>query len=262
MSEIPYYFKMPVPLYFYDGGWFKSQNTFKFVTWAFSKCQNIIHKEIHDGKEIILDPYEFIAGRNSSAESCFLTPDEFRTQLITQLKAGNLKKSPNSVPNRFTCYKWVTERFSKSSPQLKPQQVPNSSPTNPHKRRTKKEDDIDIEDDRLERQESPFIKKTYSFNASIDEMMQWLHEYTFPNPFNEKITEKCLIRWFSLYDVIEIVKSVKYAEKMHKKKPKDNLEAYIELTLKKQFWKTDELRELAKGREKEHKKQKEERYGD
>ena len=259
MSEIPYYFKMPVPCYFYNSGWFESENTFKFVTWAFSKCQHITHKEVHDGKELTLAPYEFIAGRNSSGESSFLTPDEFRTQLKLMSNAGLLKKSPNSVPNRFTCYIWSIDRFPKLDPQLNPRLVPNSSPTDPHKRRTKNEDDIDLEDDRSKRKESPFIKTNFSFNATVDEMMAWLNDYKFPAPFNKKIGEKCLLRWFVNYDVIEIVKSVKYAEKMHESKPKDNLEAYVEKCLKERHWETNELRNKADEREKQHKKEKKER---
>jgi hypothetical protein len=133
MSDIPYYFETPVPQYFRKNGWFDCENTFKFVTWSFSKCSTKFHKVVHDGKELNLAPFEFIAGRNSSGESCFLTPDEFRTQLISMQKAGLLKKSPNSVPNRFTCYTWVTEAFGIINPQLIPLQIPNSSPTDPHK---------------------------------------------------------------------------------------------------------------------------------
>lgn len=133
MSEIPFYFETPVPQYFRKNGWFDCENTFKFVTWAFSRCSTKYHKVVHDGKELTLAPFEFICGRGKSSQSCFLTPDEFRTQLISMQRGGLLKKSPNSVPNRFTCYIWVTEAFGIVSPQLPHQQIPNSSPTDPHK---------------------------------------------------------------------------------------------------------------------------------
>jgi len=131
MSKIPYFFKTPVPSYFYESGWFDNENTFKFVTWAFSKCQSVPHTVVMDGREITLAPFEFIAGRLSSPKECFMTEEMFRHQLNTQLKCGFLKKGPNSTPNRFTCYIWVTERFSKPNPQLNPQLTPNSPPTEP-----------------------------------------------------------------------------------------------------------------------------------
>jgi hypothetical protein len=132
MSELPYYFITPVPKYFIETGWFQNENTYKFVTWAFSVCSTKTHKIVHDGREITLAPFEFIAGRNSSSQACFLTIAEFRNQLNLMLKAGLLKKSTNSVTNRFTCYIWSTDRFSRSSNQLNDQLSTNSQPTLNH----------------------------------------------------------------------------------------------------------------------------------
>lgn len=138
MSKIPYFFETPVPKYFRETGWFQTENTFKFVTWAFSRCQNIPHKEVIGSRELLLQPFEFIAGRLSSPAECFMSEEAFRHQLKCMLNAGFLKKTPNSAPNKFTCYIWVTDRFSNTNPQPNAQLTPNKPPTNPHESRSKK----------------------------------------------------------------------------------------------------------------------------
>lgn len=139
MAEIPYFFDTPIPKYFRETGWFGTPNSVLFLTWAFSKCSIEKRIVVHDCKEITLQPYEFITGRGKSSADSLLTEDAFRHQLKSFINAGLLKKTPNSTPNRFTCYVWVTERFSKPNPQLNTQLTPNSPPTeHPQSRRKKR----------------------------------------------------------------------------------------------------------------------------
>lgn len=138
MSKIPYFFETPVPKYFRENGWFDNENTWKYVTWAFSKCQTQSHKTVIEGKEITLAPYEFISGRLSSPKECFLTENTFRNQQKVLLKAGFLKKTPNSKTNHYTCYIWVTERFNKNDNQQNNQPRTNHAPTINHKSEEKK----------------------------------------------------------------------------------------------------------------------------
>lgn len=138
MSKIPYFFETPVPKYFRENGWFDNENTWKYVTWAFSKCQTQSHKTVIEGKEITLAPYEFISGRLSSPKECFLTENTFRNQQKVLLKAGFLKKTPNSKTNHYTCYIWVTERFNKNDNQQNNQPRTNHAPTINHKSEDKK----------------------------------------------------------------------------------------------------------------------------
>ena len=128
MSEIPYYFETPVPKYFRENGWFDNENTFKFVTWAFSRCSTRSHKVVMQGKEIILAPFEFIAGRVSSSKECFLTEKQFRGQLFSLLDAGILKKTANSKANQYSCYIWVTTAFDKIQGQREGQRRANEGP--------------------------------------------------------------------------------------------------------------------------------------
>lgn len=138
MAEIPYFFETPIPKYFRETGWFSNPNTILFVTWAFSKCSPDARTIVHDGKEMTLAPYEFITGRGKSSADCFLTEGALRNQLISMQKAGLLKKTTNSVTNRYTCYIWLTERFSKNNNQLNNQQTTNSQPTEQPQSRRKK----------------------------------------------------------------------------------------------------------------------------
>ena len=90
-TKIPYYFSAPVPLYFKENGWLESENMFKFIHWAFSKCQTRAHKCVKYGREITFQPYEFMAGRLTSHKECFLTENVFRNQLILLERGGTQK---------------------------------------------------------------------------------------------------------------------------------------------------------------------------
>lgn len=138
MSEIPYFFETPVPKYFRENGWYKNPNTILFLTWAFAKCSIEPRTIVHDSKEIKLQPFEFITGRGKSSADCFLTEDAFKHQLKILQNAGFLKKTPNSVPNRYTCYVWVTELFCKHNTQLNSQLNANCAPTERPQSRYKK----------------------------------------------------------------------------------------------------------------------------
>lgn len=139
MSEIPYFFETPIPKYFREMGWFDFPKTVLFVTWAFYKCSPVARRVLHDGKELNLAPYEFITGRGKTSADCLLTAGSLRNQLKVMQNAGLLQKTTNSVTNRFTCYRWVTERFSKDNNQLNNKQTTNSQPTEQPQSRKKKD---------------------------------------------------------------------------------------------------------------------------
>ncbi len=138
MTEIPYYFETPIPKYFRETGWFNKPNTILFVTWAFSKCSCEVRTIVHDGREITLQPYEFITGRGTSSTECLLSESAMRHQLKMLLCAGLLKKTTNSMTNRYTCYIWVTERFLKPNNQLNNQLSADCAPTERPQSRRKK----------------------------------------------------------------------------------------------------------------------------
>lgn len=159
VSKIPYFFETPVPKYFRETGWFKNEHTWKYVTWAFSKCQTQSHIEVIEGKEIILAPYEFISGRLTSPKECYLTENIFRNQQKMLVNAGFLKKTTNSKTNHYSCYIWVTDRFLKTDNQRNNQPITNHAPTINHKSEDKK---IRIKEDH------PSIP-SFSFEGLIDD---------------------------------------------------------------------------------------------
>lgn len=137
MSKIPYYFETPIPKYFRENGWFKCEHMFKFIHWAFSRCQTVAHKTVMEGRELLIQPFEFIAGRISSSSECFLTENIFRNQRLKLEKAGLLKKTTNSLTNHYSCYIWSTEVFSQTNNQPNNQPLTNHQPTINHKERTR-----------------------------------------------------------------------------------------------------------------------------
>jgi hypothetical protein len=151
MSKIPFSFTA-IPEYFFTSGWLSFDNPEKFTKrmmflhWAFKKCSIGPKKVPFDGRMVELGPYEFIYGRNKSAAECGLTCEELRHQLNAHRNAKFIEKAPNSAPNRFTVYRWVTEAFYENNPQLNPPLNPQLNPQlNPHKSydRLKKRDKID-----------------------------------------------------------------------------------------------------------------------
>ena len=146
MSKIPFSFDI-TPSYFRKNGWFQSDNTFKFVSWCFSRCSASEKNVIHDNQTLRMKPFQFIFGRYKCSEETNMSEREVRTQQKLMENSGLLKKSPNKTPNRFTIYEWVTDRFHESNDQVKDQQTTNKRPTNDHKQ---EEQIIDLKDNNVE----------------------------------------------------------------------------------------------------------------
>lgn len=128
-----------IPQYFRDRGFFKPKKDlshmkeFFLLGWCISRCKATYHSEKIDDKLLLLQPFEFICGREKAAQETGLTENEVRNQLKRWEKQGLLKKSTNSVTNRFNAYIWSTEVFSQKCNQPSNQQVTNSQPTANHK---------------------------------------------------------------------------------------------------------------------------------
>jgi hypothetical protein len=132
MSKIPYHFDTPVPRYFKIHGWLKNPKSRAFISWCFERCSNIENDIVHDGRRIILKPYQFIFGRKVCSEETGLTDREIRTQQECMETSGFLKKSTNKTPNRFTVYEWVTAVFCVIDDQQNDHVETNKRPTSDH----------------------------------------------------------------------------------------------------------------------------------
>jgi hypothetical protein len=140
MSEKINYPFTPIPNYFHDHGWFKDVNCLIFVNWAFHRCSTISRKIFHDHKEVSLDPFEFISGRDICSLESGLSHQQIRTQLLHLVEAGIIEKSTSKSTNKFSVYKWITTRFSENINQQINQQVTSNQPASNHNQDQRRED--------------------------------------------------------------------------------------------------------------------------
>ena len=132
MSKIPFSFTV-IPNYFKVNGWFNDHSCLIYVFWAFSKCSTTSKKVFFSHKEIELDPFEYISGRDACSTETGLTVRQIRTQQKRLLDSGILEKVPSKTTNKFTVYKWVTSIFSENRDQQNGQQVTSKRPASDHK---------------------------------------------------------------------------------------------------------------------------------
>lgn len=100
-----------IPNYFSEQGLTKNPLLSAFLLWAFSRCRSISKKIIFNQKEVEIAPYEFIFGLESCSEETGITIQQLRTILKDLINRQVLEKSTGKSTNKFTIYKWVTERF-------------------------------------------------------------------------------------------------------------------------------------------------------
>ena len=263
MSEIPYIFETPIPSFFRENGWFKSDNALKFITWAFSRCSIYEHEICHDNQRIILKPFQFIFGRRICSTETNMSEMEVRTQQISMEKAGYLKKAPNKTPNRFTIYEWVTGAFLNSDNQQNNQKTTNKQPTSNHKLERNNVIVSFVKDVRgcgnvhnssIE-ENSSFSQGAFSLDSlsSFDAHMEFISTFRFLNGLG--VNEKVQARWLIKYPIHEISASLQYLVKMRNKKAIPKEEAYVEKCLTLRWWETNKMREEATKREKQYEKE-------
>lgn len=142
MSKIPFQFDIS-PSYFRKMGWFHPKKnplhfkTLAFVTWCFSRCHSEKRKIVHNGKEIELDPYEFIFGRNVCSEETGLSDMEIRIQQKNMRNEGFLENVTSKTTNKYSVNRWVTSRFIENDIQQNIQQASSKHPAKQPQTRTK-----------------------------------------------------------------------------------------------------------------------------
>lgn len=121
MSKIPYYF-IPIPQYFDDTGWLNDPKTERLVRFLFRRCRAEGHRVFHCGREIYLEPFEFIFGRDSVADSIGLSGKEVGNRM-EKFRDSNLVCMVDSKRHsKYTVYRWMTENFDENRGQQKGQQ--------------------------------------------------------------------------------------------------------------------------------------------
>lgn len=147
MAKIPFPFEIS-PSYFRKNGWFHPkqnklyEKSLAFITWCFSRCSSEKNIVYHDCKEIELEPFEFIFGRRICSEETGLTDREIRVQQKNLINSGFLKKASSKTTNKYSVYKWVTNRFLKIEVQQNDQQATSKRPAERPQSRIEESKDI------------------------------------------------------------------------------------------------------------------------
>jgi len=226
MSKIPYCFETPIPKYFKENGWFKPRSdghhlkVFAFISWCFSRCSTVKRKVYHDHKEIFLEEFEFIFGRRICSDETGLTEQEIRTlinQLFSTPNGPLLKKSTNSVTNRFTCYKWSTDVFCENINQLNNQPVTNRQPTGNHnlEERIKNKEEQYISREALEKKSNFLIEDEFLTNGQKVVGCDFIFD-------NKNLENRTLEQELDITYIISPTNSVENETKQNKTEEKPN----------------------------------------
>lgn len=127
MSDIPYHFTA-IPNYLIDAGWIDDPKTCVLLVHLFSRIRYEPHIEVINHREIHLDAFEFIFGRDSISQLTGLTHDEVRLRMAHFATSKMLSKIPSKTTSKYTVYKWVKEHFCKNNPHQNPHQNPQQNP--------------------------------------------------------------------------------------------------------------------------------------
>ena len=121
MSKIPYRF-IPIPLYFDESGLLDDPKTEKLIRFLFRRIRTEGHFVFIEGREIYLEPFEFIFGRDSVSLKVGITGKACWTRM-EQLKESNLISTVDSKKHsKYTVYRWLTENFDEKRGQHEVQQ--------------------------------------------------------------------------------------------------------------------------------------------
>lgn len=246
MSKINFPFII-VPTYFFEKGWFDNPKTMSFILWTLKRCQNKAHIVIHHCKELSLEPYEFICGQDELATCTSLTRNEIRHQLFSLTNAGILKKSTNSITNRFTCYIWSKDIFPEHYNQLNHQPTTNRPPTDHHKQENKivpvlfvKETSKEKEPENVHNLSCPSVVQ---LSLSLEEKkeqqtsLEMYFEYA-----GIVIDKQAIRRWLEKYPTEMIVKNIQLMEKSMGDIP--NPGGWLETALKGNWAQKEEFRSI------------------
>lgn len=180
----------PIPKFFQKNGYLdpkKDGSHFKMfflLHYLFSRCQSVPHSRYHNQRLINFSPWEFLCGREEASIKTGLTENEVRNQLIRWENQGLLKKSTNSVTNKYTCYIWSSELFFEKGNQQSNQQVTNRQPTGNHKEETKndKEEEEVRESIASQRIDIRSILSQERMEEEIKKFMEYTASHMLPVP--------------------------------------------------------------------------------
>jgi hypothetical protein len=120
-NKIPYNFT-GIPNFLIESGWVKDHKTLALFLHLFYRIRYEPHIEFIEGKEVVLDAFEFVFGRDSVSQEVGLTSREIRTR-IKQITTSKMAiKVTSKTTSKYTVYRWVKEHFMKKVDQQNDQQ--------------------------------------------------------------------------------------------------------------------------------------------
>lgn len=110
MSDIPFTFTA-IPNFLIDSGWTDDPKNWKLIRTLFRRCRKDGHVEFVEGRQVFLEPFEFIYGREKTSLACGLTENETRKRIGKIVTIGLAVKITSKSTSNYTVYRWVTEAF-------------------------------------------------------------------------------------------------------------------------------------------------------
>jgi DNA replication protein DnaD len=151
-------------------GWIKLHR--KFLKWEWYSDSEMVHLFLHlllkanhapkKWKGITIEKGQVLTGRKVLSREINMSEDKIRTRLKRLVDTQEITIKTTSKYSIITiCNYCQYQTTEKENPQVNPQQIPNGSPTDPHKQ---------------EGEERKEIKKEQNSSAGkADEKMNWLY---------------------------------------------------------------------------------------
>lgn len=116
MSSLTFKFNA-IPNEFFTDEFLEDPIMMKFIRWIYKNISSVSRIGRMNGRNIPLEPFEFIFGRETSAEKAGISPMNARTR-ANQLKSmGYIEKVTSKSTSTFTVYRLMTESFEQNGNQ-------------------------------------------------------------------------------------------------------------------------------------------------
>jgi hypothetical protein len=159
MSEtIPYNYPSPPAFYFQENGWFtcneSGHKNRQFVQWAFYGCMCCSHYIEHDGKKILLGPFEFLYSYAKCTLECGLSWKESRNRIQRAIDENILIKVSEKSTQYYQIFRWIPSNlekratsFSREKDQKRATKTQKGQPKGQPERQPKGQPDLGEEND-------------------------------------------------------------------------------------------------------------------
>ncbi len=230
MHKIPYVFRA-IPDEFLTEDFLSDPIMIRLIAWMMKRIYTYPHKIAlkRSAKHLLLEPFEFIYGRDKCAKDANISPNNARTRLKQLMGLGYIEEVVAKSTSTFSVYRLVTTAFKQNFSQ-QPNQHSDQQEDQlvHHKRKTEIKKDKNIKE-ALNVSSKHADKSPLSDNQK--EKLYALLAYSENKKL--KIYEPSLTRWLKIYEIDRITGNLHLLEEqMHKV---INHEAWLETALKENY---------------------------